>query len=154
MPEIGINLISQNQLINSYSIFTRDKVIIKNKEHNTITIGNKYNRLYYLNIIILKNKQAKIIESIKNPIITVTQADSIKSPVNLASLQKKNQPIALEIKNKAIVSKLSLNNINKAITNNSNISERVLTIQDIDRLNKDTNNDINKEITIQNILLH
>jgi len=128
MPEIGINLISQNQLINSYSIFTRDKVIIKNKEHNTITIGNKHNGLYYLNITIPKNKQAKIIESIKNPIITVTQADSIKSPVNLASLQKKNQPIALEIKNKAIVSKLSLNNINKAITNNSNISERVLTI--------------------------
>ena len=154
MLEIGINLISQNQLINSYSIFTRDKVIIKNKEHNTITIGNKHNGLYYLNIIIPKNKQAKIIESIKNPIITVTQADSIKSPVNLASLQKKNQPIALEIKNKAIVSKLSLNDINKAITNNSNISERVLTIQDIDRLNKDTNNDINKEITIQNILLY
>ena len=72
MLEIGINLISQNQLINSYSIFTRDKVIIKNKEHNTITIGNKHNRLYYLNITIPKNKQAKIIESIKNLIITVT----------------------------------------------------------------------------------
>jgi hypothetical protein len=59
MPELGINSISQSELNSDYySIFTKDKIYIKNNNNITITQGNKINGLYYLDII--PNNKIKI----------------------------------------------------------------------------------------------
>jgi hypothetical protein len=60
MPELGINLISQNKLQESiYSIFKSNKVVIRNKT-TTITIGKKINSLYYLPIKVIKKSNSNI----------------------------------------------------------------------------------------------
>jgi len=52
IPELGINLISQSELSsNYYIIFTKNNIYFKNIQNTIITISNKINSLYYLNII-------------------------------------------------------------------------------------------------------
>jgi hypothetical protein len=68
MPKLGINLISQGELNSKYySIFTKDKIYLKNNNNIIITKGNKINGLYYLNIT--PNNKEKIftlIDTYKN----------------------------------------------------------------------------------------
>jgi hypothetical protein len=68
MPKLGINLISQGELNSKYySIFTKDKIYLKNNNNIIITKGNKINGLYYLDIT--PNNKEKIfilIDAYKN----------------------------------------------------------------------------------------
>jgi hypothetical protein len=133
MPELGINLISQSELNSEYySIFTKDKIYLKNNNNITITKGNKINGLYYLDII--PNNKEKIftlIDAFKN---NKSHLGYPKEIVNNKS--QLSYPDNLIVNNKSQLGYPKQNNI---IINNKNINKNQKQLNNNKILNKDLN---------------
>jgi hypothetical protein len=55
MPELGVNLISQGELNDITTIFTKSNVFLRNKDNKNITQGEKIGNLYFLPIRVISN---------------------------------------------------------------------------------------------------